>query len=229
MEEKTELNDIILNKGSGSGSSKKVLLIIASLGIVLVLVVLIANMFNAQPNNLPQAALPPEPAAQATKEEPLFEPVEVENAPQANNALDEVAQRIKEQSEQEDDLTSNVTPSVKKQPAQKTEPKAKSQPVKTTSKPVAKKPVTKKSVTPTATAGHYYVQVGSFVKYQPNKRFLAIIKSEGFNYIYRKVTINNRKINKVLIGPFSSEKAARAALPKIRANIERGAFITKVR
>ena len=48
MEDKNELNDIILNKSSKSNRTKKVLLTIATFSIVLIIVVVIMNRFTAK-------------------------------------------------------------------------------------------------------------------------------------------------------------------------------------
>jgi len=77
-------------------------------------------------------------------------------------------------------------------------------------------------------AKKYYVQVGSFSKYEPNKKFLKSITDRGFNYKYYKVNVNSQVLNKILIGPFRSEKDARVALKTIRKHIEAGAFLTKI-
>jgi len=56
MEEKNELNDIILNKGNRNSGTKKVLLAIATFSIVLIIVVVIMNRFSSkQETSLPHA------------------------------------------------------------------------------------------------------------------------------------------------------------------------------
>ena len=55
MEEKNELNDIILNKGNSSSSNKKVVLAVATLGVVLIIVVMLMNTLNSTDGeNLPK-------------------------------------------------------------------------------------------------------------------------------------------------------------------------------
>jgi DedD protein len=219
MEEKNELNDIILNRGGNSNGNKKVLMAIATLAIILIIVVVIMNRLNSDgTENLPQAVLPPEPSATPAivKEDPLFEPVEVieESAPAEDN-LDRIAQKLKEESMMEEEAPVVV---VEDKPA----------PVKPA--PVATKPAPapKETKPVPVTTGKYYVQVGSFTKFEPNKKFLKSITDSGYTYTYHKVQRNGSTINKVLIGPFNSEKEARSALKTIRKNIESGAFLTKV-
>ena len=233
MEEKNELNDIILNKSTGNGGSKKVLLAIATLAIILIIVVVIMNRINSDgTKNLPQAVLPPEPSSSGlVEDDPLFEPVTViEETPSASDNLDKIARKLKEETlmeeqaptvvEEEVVVVEPVQPEPDAKPVEKPAPK----PV---AKPVAKTPV---ETVPSAAIAKdkYYVQVGSFSKYAPNEKFIKSITDNGFSYTYHKVVRSGKTINKVLIGPFESEKAARNALTVIRKKIEPGAFLTKV-
>ncbi len=222
MDDKNELSDIVLNKNSTSGSNKKIVLAVATLGIVLIIVVMLMNSMNSNSTeNLPQAVLPPKPQKEVTQEnvqeDPLFEEVEViEDESTTDAELDKIAQKLKQESQIE-------TP--------------KSAPVKKT--PVKKVPVVKKKtvtkVSPTSTpkkkASHtatssikYYIQVGSFSKYEPNKKFLQKIKSLGFPYTYHKVGT----LNKVLVGPFKTREEANNAKKVLRTKVEPGAFLVKL-
>ena len=104
---------------------------------------------------------------------------------------------------------------------EKVKVKAKEAPKKVTA---VKKEVPKAQ---TSSAKAYFVQVGSFSKYAPNKKFLDSILNQGYRYKFHKVTRNSKILNKVLVGPFYNEVEARAALRTIRSNIEAGAFLTK--
>lgn len=221
MEEKNELNDIILNKGTGSSSNKKIILAVAALGVILIIVVMLMNSLTSSgTDNLPQAVLPPEPKIESPadmNDEPLFEEVEVIQDESQNNAdLDQIAQRLKEESQAD----------VAETPVAEPTPKVVA-PVKEAPKKVqAPKPApAQKSV---AITGSYYIQVGSFSKYEPNKQFLQSITDKGFKYRYHKVTVNAKTLTKVLVGPFNSEKDARDALRTVRSSIEAGAFLTKI-
>ncbi len=223
MEEKNELGDIILNKGNKEGGSKKVILAAATLGIILIVVVLLMNTLSSDnQNNLPQTALPPKPAqekaeANVQKEEPLFEDVEVidEKGDNEDEKLEKIAKELKEQSVTQE-------PEVEEVASSKAE-------VKPQPKPAIKKATPIKTAPKKSTLkGHYYVQVGSFSKYKPNKKFLASIKKEGYNYTFHKATVHGKSVTKVLVGPFRSEREARNALKKIRKRIEKGAFLTKL-
>jgi len=215
MNDKNELNDIILNKGGSANSNKKIILAVATLGVILIIVVMLMNSLSSNgTDNLPQAALPPEPQAQVIEEdadEPLFEEVEViEEDSNSDANLDAIAQKLKEESMQEEVIV--VAP----KPVKKIAPK------KTVAKKIAA-PVVK------STSGiAYYIQVGSFSKYEPNKKFLKSITNLGFDYKFHKVTKNSKTFNKVLVGPFSTSKAAKDARRVIRAKVEPGAFLVKL-
>lgn len=111
MEEKNELNDIILNKSGSNTGSKKLLLAIATFTLILIIVLVIMNSLkNDEVQKSPQAILPPEPTAPTEIiNDPLFEPVEVIQegnetakaaAPQGASDLNQVAQKIKNESMQ---------------------------------------------------------------------------------------------------------------------------------
>lgn len=214
MNENNELNDIILNKGNSANSNKKIILAVATLGVILIIVVMLMNSLSSSgTDNLPQAVLPPQPQTQVaneTTQEPLFEEIEVvEEADSEDANLEQIAQKLKEESVVEEETI--VAPVVQETPKVK----------KPSPQTVAKKqaPVVK------STSGvTYYIQVGSFSKYEPNKKFLNSIKNLGFNYKYHQVN----KLNKVLVGPFNTQKEAKDARRVLRAKVEPGAFLVKL-
>ncbi|QOP41580.1 SPOR domain-containing protein [Sulfurimonas marina] len=226
MNENNELSDIVLNKNSSSGSSKKMVLAIATLGIILIAVVTIMKSCGSDNiNGAPQSVIPPKPqqniveqdtesiSEQTTKnDEPLFEEVEVIEDDSVDDAdLDKIAQKLKEESKEE---------VVQPQPKPVEEPKV----TKTVVKPTPK-PVTQKAVSTTS----YYIQVGSFTKFEPNQKFLQSITKLGYQYMYHKVRVNNKTLNKVLVGPFSTEQEARDARRVLRSKVEPGAFLVKLK
>jgi len=236
MEERNELNDIILNRGGMPNNNRKIILAVATLGVILIIVVMLMNSLTSSgTDNLPQAVLPPEPKTQevaTTDDEPLFEDVEViqEDNAEGDN-LDKIAQKLKEES-QEDLYVQNTQPTI-------IEPDIIAQPVKkiTPKKPVIKKPVYKKPAVKKSVKQHpkaissgvaKYVQVGSFSKYEPNKKFLKSITSKGYKYKYHKILRNGKTINKVLVGPFYGPNETKKALKEIRRSIESGAFVVKI-
>lgn len=132
MEEKNELNDIILNKSGSNSSSKKLLLAIATFTLILIIVLVIMNSLkNDEVPKSPQAILPPEPTAPTEIiNDPLFEPVEViqegndtaKEASQVTTDLNQVAQKIKNESLQNTAVIENkvIEPIIESRPVSKT-------------------------------------------------------------------------------------------------------------
>lgn len=221
MKESNELNDIILNKGGSANSNKKIILAVATLGVILIIVVMLMNSLTSNgTDNLPQAVLPPQPKTQnvqAVQEEPLFEEVEVLEEDSVNNDnLDQIAKKLKKESQEENIVKETVV-------------------VKEEVKKVVQKPkpvVQAKKATPPAkkevATGNHYIQVGSFSKYSPNKKFLKSITDLGYSYKFHKITSNSKTLNKVLVGPFNTTEKAKDARRVLRAKVEPGAFLTKI-
>jgi len=245
MEEKNELNDIILNRSSGNAGMKKVMLAVAALAVLLIIVVVIMSSLNSGGTaNLPQAIEPPKnvQANTVVDEDPLFEPIAIDEEPSKEDSLDNVAKKIKEQSEKEEaqeissDFIAGPEEVMIEEPTEVVVPAKYERPVKKQSKTIAPKKVTKKTVTkkavskktttkPKAVAsGNYYVQVGSFGRFNPDKKFLNKITSHGYTYKIHKVN----GLTKVLVGPYASDAAARKQLPAIRSSIEPGAFLSRI-
>jgi len=250
MEERNELNDIILNKTEKKGSNKKLLVAIATFAIILIIVVVVMNKLGgSQESNLPH---PPKQRAIVVEE--IQEPDYAERSvPVIENSIEHTSELVEEDVVEDVDVIPEDD-NVLEEPVyeKKTVQKPKSKPVvkakkkvTKTSKPKAKttRPSGKynpkkqrveksKAVEPSkpvaATKGSYYVQVGSFAKYAPSKKFLSKIEKHGYTYTYHKVTRNSKTLNKVLVGPFKTKAAAREALPVIKRSIVRGAFLTKI-
>jgi len=223
MQEKNELNDIILNKGGSTNSNKKIILAVATLGVILIVVVMLMNSLTSSgTDNLPQAVLPPKPntqSVQKVQDEPLFEEVEVLEEESINNDnLDRIAKKLKEESQEE--ATIVAEPIAQPEVVAQVKPK----PVVKAKKVV----VPKAEVASSSSTVSYYIQVGSFSKYEPNKKFLQSITDLGYNYKYHKITKNSKMINKVLVGPFSTTTQAKDARRVLRAKVEPGAFLTKL-
>jgi len=119
MEEKNELNDIILSKGGSNSNSKKLLLAIAALTLILIIVLVIMNSLKTQTNEKPpQAVVPPAPTSPTEiANDPLFEPVEViqegsntsaATTPSAPQDLGQIAQKIKQESMQNTPVQESV-------------------------------------------------------------------------------------------------------------------------
>ncbi|WP_455755754.1 SPOR domain-containing protein [Sulfurimonas sp.] len=220
MNETNELNDIILNKGGSTNNNKKIILAVATLGVILIIVVMLMNSLTSSgTDNLPQAVLPPKAKTQDVQQdqdEPLFEEVEVvQETSKNNNNLDKIAKKLKEESKTEVVVAEETV--IKPKPVVKPKPQ-----------PVVKPKVVETPKAQVATVGSYYIQVGSFSKYEPNKKFLKSISDLGYSYKYHKVTKDSKTLNKVLVGPFDTSAKAKDARRTLRAKVEPGAFLIKL-
>lgn len=228
MEEKNELNDIILNRSTSNNGMKKIMLAVASLAILLIIVVVIMSSINSGGTaNLPQPIEPPQniQTQAPIDEDPLFEPIAIEEGDLEEENLDNIAKKIKEQSRKEEsELISGPEDTFIEQETEVVVPAKYEKPVV---KESLKKTVKKTSPKP-AIKGNYYVQVGSFGRYAPDEKFLKKISSNGFNYKFHKLTIKGKEMTKVLVGPYATDKAARKDLGKIRKTIEPGAFLSRI-
>ncbi len=89
--------------------------------------------------------------------------------------------------------------------------------------PVAAKP--KEVVSPPkATGVQYFIQVGSY-RQAPSKRFLSVIKNNGFNYRITAPSPTGTK--KLLIGPYPDRASVDVALVRVRDLINKSAFVVK--
>ena len=219
-----ELDNIILDRGSSSLKNKKIILSVATLAVVLIVVIVIMNkMGSSSENALPKPILPPQNDVEVVEsDEALFKPVEVVEEESSDN-LDRIAQKLKEESLLEDKFVDEDIVVID-------EPVPTKQKIienREEKKPAVKQPVVKKEQSQKSVADAYYIQVGSFSRYEPNKKFLHSITKLGYKYSYKKVQANGKTLNKVLVGPFKSEKEARKNLIKVRKHIVSGAFLVK--
>ncbi len=234
-----ELDDIVLEKFEKKDRIKRYLLIGGSLALIFIIVISIVKMVSDS-SSTPQESLidTNELIAQseaATKSDE-FQEVPIVSEPETKD--EEVQQVINEVMSQEKKLAhqEKATKPLQQKALPKPQPakpaaatKAKSTTPKA-SKPSKEKKTTKKPApAKVAKKGSYYIQVGAFLKYAPDKKFLASIKKAGFSYIIKEFNINGKKVRRVYVGPFSSRKEASRNLPKIRAKISKNAFITKVK
>ena len=93
-------------------------------------------------------------------------------------------------------------------------------------KPAKKKRVVHKTPakkTPVKTTRGYYIKVGAF------KDPSTAIKQVKANHLkYKTVDTENGMATRVLVGPYYSQKDAQKDMAKVRANIAKDAFITKM-
>ena len=91
----------------------------------------------------------------------------------------------------------------------------------------AGKPSIKRPLIESASSGTYYVQVGSFTG-QPKSALLNKITRNGLKYKMIQFPRNGTQISKLLIGPYQNKVTALKVLPKVKADIEKSAFIAEI-
>jgi len=71
---------------------------------------------------------------------------------------------------------------------------------------------------------HFYIKIGSFFS-NPNPAYLDKVTKNGFNYIVKDVVQDGNMIKRLYIGPYNTEDEARENLSRVRAVINRNAYI----
>ncbi len=231
MEDKNELSDIVLEKGTNKTLKAKRILIIIAILIIIFLAVILSMKFINKPQNTqqPKLILPPEPTStvqKITKDEQLFKQVPI--IEENNTKKDSFENMVKSLKEKEIQKTKTAEVKAKQEIKKATVTTTKViQPVVKPLVKVAKKD-TKKIVSREATNG-IYVQVGATSKYTPDKKYLKKIIDKKYNYRLLAITIKGKKVTKILIGPFKNRKIAKENMVNIKKDINKNAFIYKVR
>ncbi len=237
MEDKNELSDIVLEKdGDKILKTKRVLIIIAILIIIFLGVLLSMKLLNKpMHNDVSALILPPEPTSsmeKSVKDQELFKQVPI--IEQNNTKKDNFENMVKNLKEKElataktneKNVTTEASKQAKKVATVKTIVEPVVKPIKSTIKKMSKKIPTKNLSK--ATKG-IYIQVGATSKYTPNKKFLKLISDKKYSYKLLSISINGKKVTKILIGPFKDSKDAKNNINSIRKSINKNAFIYRVK
>jgi DedD protein len=223
-EEKNDLDNLIIQSDKPSGL-KKLLLAAAILLLVLIIIILVTKSL-VQPEEKPRSSiiLPPEPTQQKAAEprEPLFEEVPIQEektaapapAPAKHDTTPPEKAAAKPAPARSETRAPAATPVAKPKPAAK-------------AAPVAAAPEPAPVRTPAAAKGRYYIQVGAFFRYPPDKKFLESIEKEGFTYTIVEGVRNGTSFKKVLVGPYPSRSAAKKDLDRIKRRINQNAYVLK--
>ncbi|WP_201353589.1 SPOR domain-containing protein [Hydrogenimonas urashimensis] len=227
MEENNELDNLIIQTEKPSGL-KKLLLAAALLLLVLIIIILVTKSL-IQPEEKPHASiiLPPEPAVESkpAAKEPLFEEVPIEEEKPGKEPVEKVIENVKSQQpakeEQAEKTAPAPAPAEEEATVEEQKPREVAPPP---AKPVAEKPESAPKTA--APKGKYFIQVGAFFRYPPNKKFLKSIENEGLHYLIVEGKRASRPYKKVLVGPYPTKAAARADLERVKKRINQNAYIT---
>jgi len=78
------------------------------------------------------------------------------------------------------------------------------------------------------TKSDYYIQVASFGHSVPNEELLKKITDNDYSFVLYKAEVNEKSLTRVLVGPFTDDKAAAKELNNIREKIVSDAFLVKI-
>lgn len=229
MEEKNELNDILLQSENDSSGKSNILLIIAAVLIIFFLGVVGYKIVSDTSGG--SKALPTKVSTGAKSEGFSKMTVNQTNgmAPTAKDPIEE--QREKEldaklqeikKKYQQDTKTVETKPTLpveEKIPAVTTKPAPKKlTPIK---KEKVQKPVQKTAAKKAKTRSNYYVQLGSYFK-KPSKKFLSNITKNGFKYKihYTKSKKDNKYHYRLYVGPYKSKGKAKSELQQVKKKLK---------
>lgn len=249
-----ELDDLLISNNEGdelkSGSNKK-LILLSAIGVLLFAVIVLAvYLFQGDSQEInkqeietqkPLERLEPK-MSQTSNENQQNQNTDFGQVPIQNTSSDDqfqmIINQIKAQQNQNNASTQalptapNSAPKVESQkpipqPTQMTsKPEIKQEPSKTTPKESFKDvKVNNPSLQGSEAGKGFYVQVGSFSKFSPNKQLLGLINENKLSYRMQKSGDNNR----LLIGPYTTKQEAQNKLSEIRAKINKDAFIKEIK
>ncbi len=247
-----ELDDLLISNGESdeikSGNNKKLILLSAVGVLLFAIIVLVVYLFqgdsqdkNAQnlETEKPLERLEPQisQTQNANQQDKDYGQVPINNT-SSDDQFQMIINQIKAQQNQKDNTSSQALPtapssttpkkeSVKPtpQPTQIARVEPKQEPKASPKESFKNVQVNDPSLQGSEAMRGFYVQVGSFSKFSPNKQLLGLINDNKFSYRMQKSGDNNR----LLIGPYTTKQEAQNNLSEIRAKINKDAFIKEIK
>ena len=234
MENRNELSDIVLEKGDNKTVKvKRILILVAFL--ILIFLVALASMKilnKDQSKDASKLVLPPEPTTQEApvpKDEQLFKQVPIIEENPKKESFEDMIKTLKEKEAQKQEDSKAQNAPLPPEPAKMETPKVVEPKAKVDTSAKKETPKAKTASTPSASAdAGLYIQIGA-VTTAPSKKVLEDIKSKGYEYRLYDTVINGKNITKILIGPFAKSSDAETAMSNVRANINKNAFLYRVK
>ena len=90
-------------------------------------------------------------------------------------------------------------------------------------------PIAESTSSTAATPGSYWLQVVSLQNYADADRYKAKLILSGFNASVQRYTTNGRTYNRVMLGPFDSQKTAEQTQAQLKANNQLDSIVVKMR
>ncbi len=218
-----ELDDIILDKKDKNLDIKKIALLAGSAILLLIIVISIVKITsgdNETENEDFFATETTTPTEEKIDEDYKQVPIIKEEAVEPEEKIEKIVEEVIE--EQKNENLQKATPAKEfdKEPVEKT---------KQTKEIQKKSKINDKETYKTIAKGEYYIQVGAFYKFSPDKKFLDKIQKNGYDYIIKTVIKSGSEVKKVLIGPFETRTKAKKALSNIKKTIKKDAFIVRIK
>jgi len=219
-----EKNDLMKNiGGEGDNNLRKYLILGGGVFVLFVIGIVVSKfMFSEPKKNNTAVILPPEvEKAQEKEDTALFNDIPVENEfkkPEIDSPSETKEKPQVTQTENVQPIKSEAKPEVKPEVVEVKNEKTK--------KEIKKVNPQSKTVTQKY---EYYIQVAAITRGKPSKKFLELIKKNGFNYKIVEVNVKGMKVKRVLVGGFKSYKEAKNYLVKVRKNISSSAFIKRLK
>ncbi|WP_187648154.1 SPOR domain-containing protein [Nitrosophilus labii] len=218
-----ELDDIILDKKDKKIDIKKIALLAGSVILLLIIVISIVKITsgdNETENEDFFATESATPTEDKIDEDYKQVPIIKEETTEPEEKFEKIVEEVIEEQKTEDLQKTTPAQEFDKKPVKKTQQKKEIQ---------ADTKISDKKTYKTVTKGEYYIQVGAFYKFSPNKKFLDKIQKSGYDYIIKTVIKNSSEVKKVLIGPYKTRAEAKKALSSIKKTVKKDAFIVRIK
>jgi DedD protein len=243
VEDKNELSDIVLEKEDNKSQKIKRILLIAALLIVIFLITIVimkvTNDSSTPINNNPKLNLPPEPIAKsveqpkAQKDDELFKKVDIQEVDEKKESFEDMVKSLKEKEKKKiEEVVTKVKqeePVPTKNKVNQVANEVKKQATKTIEKPAIKQTAKVENNNASIVPKGTYVQVGATSRLSPDKKFLALITNNKYNYKLLPIDVKGKKVTKILVGPYNSTNEAKKVIGDIKSKINKDAFIYRVR
>ncbi len=237
MEDKNDLNDILLQSEEEEKKDKSNMLLIAAAVLIVFFLGVIGYKVLSDTNGK-SGSLPTQNNTGAksdgfskvdVEQAELKSPTTQESAPaddidakisKIKESFQKDLQKAKEQeaTEKETQKPVQLKPVQPEPKAEPTKPAPKTTPPQATQK-TTPKPEPKQTAQPTAQKREkFYIQVGSYKK-GPNKDLLKTVSDKGYNYKLRKAIKDSTEYTRLYIGPYSNKREAASALIKVSKDI----------
>lgn len=239
--EELELDDLLISGNEDEevreSKSKKTILLVA-IGVVLFAIIILivyllqgdtkqATSTNTAINKPLEEAKLPEVEQKETNTDFGQVPIQSQNSSNSDEQFQRIIDQIKAQQKEQslpNPPKEEVAPIKEVVAPSKSEPEAKKVD-NNVATPSAPNVAIQSNQSSNEIAKGFYIQVGSFSKFSPNKELLGTIKDLNFKYSMQKAG----EVNRLLIGPFKTKLDAQNQLGLVKERLNKDAFIKEIK